>query len=80
LLAFTTELDPPADAAYTFVCVNTPTGPSGPLSTVHVESAIERLLTRVGAEHTIVVRSTLPLDGPGRLAALAPATRTGRRS
>ena len=70
-LSFTTELDPPADAAYTFVCVNTPTGPAGPLSTVHVEAAIERLLTRVGAEHTIVVRSTLPLDGPGRLATLA---------
>ena len=70
-LAFTTELDPPADAAFTFVCVNTPTGPDGPLSTAHVEAAIERLLTRVGPEHTIVVRSTLPLDGPARLTALA---------
>ena len=70
-LAFTTELDPPADAAFTFVCVNTPTGPDGPLSTVHVEAAIERLLTKVGADHTIVVRSTLPLDGPARLATLA---------
>jgi UDPglucose 6-dehydrogenase len=70
-LTFTTELDPPADAAYTFVCVNTPTGPDGPLSTIHVEAAIERLLARAGPEHTIVVRSTLPLDGPGRLATLA---------
>ncbi|MEX1168644.1 MAG: nucleotide sugar dehydrogenase [Chloroflexota bacterium] len=70
-LTFTTELDPPADVAFTFVCVNTPTGPDGPLSTAYVEAAIERLLTRVGPEHTIVVRSTLPLDGPGRLAALA---------
>jgi len=70
-LAFTTELNPPADTAYTFVCVNTPTGPDGPLSTVHVEAAIERLLTRVGPDHTIVVRSTLPLNGPGRLATLA---------
>jgi len=70
-LAFTTELDPPADAAFTFVCVNTPTGPDGPLSTTFVEAAIDRLLTRVGREHTIVVRSTLPLAGPGRLAALA---------
>jgi UDPglucose 6-dehydrogenase len=68
-LVFTTQLDPPADAAFTFVCVNTPTGPDGPLSTVHVEAAIERLLTRVGPDHTIVVRSTLPLDGPARLAA-----------
>lgn len=78
-LAFTTELDPPADAAFTFVCVNTPTGPDGPLSTAYVEAAIERLLTRVGADHTIVVRSTLPLDGPGRLAALA-AGHPGRPS
>jgi UDPglucose 6-dehydrogenase len=70
-LAFTTELDPPADAAFTFVCVNTPTGPDGPLSTTHVEAAIERLLRRVGPGHTIVVRSTLPLDGPARIAALA---------
>lgn len=69
-LTFTTELDPPADAAFTFVCVNTPTGPDGPLSTVHVEQAIGRLLTVVGPEHVIVVRSTLPLDGPSRLAVL----------
>jgi UDPglucose 6-dehydrogenase len=70
-LTFTTELDPPADAAFTFVCVNTPTGPDGPLSTAYVEAAIERLLTRVGPDHTIIVRSTLPLDGPARIAALA---------
>ncbi len=70
-LSFTTDLDPPPEARYTFVCVNTPAGPDGPLSTVHVEAALARLLTRVGAEHTIVIRSTLPLDGPGRLAALA---------
>lgn len=69
-LAFTTELDPPADSAFTFVCVNTPTGPDGPLSTTFVEAAIARLLTMVGREHTIVVRSTLPLAGPDRLAAL----------
>jgi UDPglucose 6-dehydrogenase len=72
-LAFTTELDPPVDAPYTFVCVNTPTGPDGPLSTVHLETAIGRLLACVGASHTIVVRSTLPLDGPARLGALAAA-------
>ncbi len=69
-LTFTTELDPPPDAPFTFVCVNTPTGPDGPLSMVQVEQAIARLLTRVGSGHVIVVRSTLPLDGPGRLAAL----------
>ena len=70
VLAFTTELNPPADAPFTFICVNTPTGPDGPLSTVHVEAAIARLLTKVGPEHTIVIRSTLPLGGPDRLAAL----------
>ncbi len=72
-MTFTTELDPPPDAPFTFVCVNTPTGPDGPLSTIHVEAAIARLLTRVGSDHVIVVRSTLPLDGPSRLAALALA-------
>ena len=72
-LAFTTELDPPPDALFSFVCVNTPTGPDGPLSTIHVEAAVARLLTRVGSDHVIVVRSTLPLDGPSRLAALAHA-------
>jgi UDPglucose 6-dehydrogenase len=78
-LTFTTELDPPPDADVTFICVNTPTGPDGPLSTIHVEAAIARLLTRVGADHTIVVRSTLPLDGPTRIAALA-AVRPDRPS
>ncbi len=70
-LAFTTELDPPADARFSFVCVNTPTGPDGPLSTVNVETAVARLLSTVGPGHVIVVRSTLPLDGPSRLAAVA---------
>ena len=70
-LAFTTELDPPPDARFTFVCVNTPTGPDGPLSTVHVENATARLLSAAGADHTIVIRSTLPLDGPARLVGLA---------
>lgn len=70
-LAFTTELDPPADAPFTFVCVGTPTGPDGPLSTEHVESAVARLLDQTRPDHTIVIRSTLPLAGPARLAALA---------
>jgi UDPglucose 6-dehydrogenase len=70
-LCFTTELDPPPDAPFTFVCVSTPTGPDGPLSTVNVEAAVGRLLGVADRGHTIVVRSTLPLDGPGRLAGLA---------
>jgi UDPglucose 6-dehydrogenase len=73
-LAFTTKLDPPADARLSFVCVSTPTGPDGPLSTVNVEAALARLLSTAGPDHVIVIRSTLPLDGPARLAALASAT------
>lgn len=72
-LAFTTELDPPADAPFTFVCVSTPTDANGPLSTANVEAAVTRLLANAGADHVIVIRSTLPLDGPGRLAAAAAA-------
>ena len=70
-LAFTTELDPPADATCSIVCVNTPTGPEGPLSTVNVEAAVGRLLDGTGPDHTIVVRSTLPLEGPDRLLRVA---------
>jgi UDPglucose 6-dehydrogenase len=72
-LTFTTQLDPPAEARFSFVCVSTPTGPDGPLSTVNVEAALARLLVTAGAEHVIVIRSTLPLDGPSRLAAVAAA-------
>jgi UDPglucose 6-dehydrogenase len=69
-LAFTTDLTPPADAAYSIVTVSTPTGPDGPLSTANVESVVARLLEATGSDHTIVVRSTLPVDGPARLLAL----------
>jgi UDPglucose 6-dehydrogenase len=72
-LAFSIELDPPADAPFTFVCVSTPTDADGPLSTVNVEAAVARLLASAGPDHVIVVRSTLPLDGPRRLVALAEA-------
>jgi UDPglucose 6-dehydrogenase len=72
-LAFTTELDPPPDAAFTFVCVNTPSDANGPLSTVNVEAAVARLLATAGYDHVIVIRSTLPLDGPARLATVAAA-------
>ena len=72
-LAFTTELDPPDDTRFTFVCVNTPTDANGPLSTVNVEAAVARLLASAGTDHVVVVRSTLPLEGPGRLAAVALA-------
>lgn len=79
-LAFTTELDPPADARFSFVCVSTPTGPDGPLSTANVEVAVARLLATVSPDHVIVVRSTLPLDGPRRLAAVASAAGASDRA
>jgi UDPglucose 6-dehydrogenase len=69
-LAFTTDLGPPPDAAYSFVAVPTPTDEHGPLATTHVQDAIGRLLERTDAAHTIVIRSTLPLAGPDRLMAL----------
>ena len=72
-LEFTTRLDPPADAAISLVCVSTPTGPDGPLMTGNVEAAVVRLVGATGPDHTIVVRSTLPLDGPARIrAAVGP--------
>ncbi len=70
-LRFTAELVPPADAAVSIICVSTPTGPDGPLSTANVEAVVSGLLDRVGPEHVIVVRSTLPVEGPARLRALA---------
>ena len=70
LLAFTTDLVPPPDCAFSFVTVSTPTGPDGPLSTANVERVVAAILERTGRGHTIVVRSTLPIDGPDRLRAL----------
>ncbi len=67
---FTTDPLPPAGVRYSFVVVNTPTDASGPLSTVNVRAAVQRLLDATDAGHTIVVRSTLPLEGPPALAAL----------
>src|SRR5262245_11157890 len=66
-LRFTNDLVPPVDAAVSFVCVATPTGPDGPLFTGHVESALRGLLDGCPPDHVIVVRSTLPLDGPAKL-------------
>ena len=72
-LVFTTELDPPPNVAISLVCVSTPTGPEGPLMTDNVEAAVVRLVGATGSDHTIVVRSTLPLDGPARLRAVVGA-------
>ena len=79
-LDFTTDLHPPPDASVSIVAVSTPTGRDGPLSTANVEAAVRALLDAVGPEHTIVVRSTLPVDGPARLLALAAGwAATGER-
>jgi UDPglucose 6-dehydrogenase len=69
-LAFTTEMQPPDDCTFSIVTVSTPTGPDGPLSTANVEQVVAGLLAATGADHTIVVRSTLPVDGPARLVSL----------
>ncbi len=69
-LAFTTDPRPPADARFTIVAVSTPTGTDGPLSTANVEAVTRDLVAAAGPEHTIVIRSTLPVDGPDRLLAV----------
>lgn len=69
-LQFTNESEPPATARFTFVCVGTPSGPRGPLSMEFVEAAVDHLVRSTGPDHVIVVRSTLPLAGPHRLATL----------
>lgn len=69
-LEFTTELRPPADTRFSLVAVGTPLGPDGELAMEHVEDAVSRLLAQAGPDHVIVVRSTLPMSGPGTLAAL----------
>ena len=79
-LAFTVELDPPIDARFSFVCVSTPTGPDGPLSTVNVEVAVARLLRTASPDHVIVVRSTPPLDGPSCLSRIVSAAGAANRA
>ena len=74
-LAFTTDPVPPAGAGCSIVCVGTPTGPEGPLSTGQVERAVAGLLESAPPDHVIVVRSTLPVEGPDRLDRLVEARR-----
>lgn len=72
-LSFTVDPAPPPGAAYSIVCVGTPTGPEGPLSIDQVEAAVATLLASAPPEHVVVVRSTLPVEGPDRLARLRAA-------
>ena len=74
-LEFTTDLRPPAGAAFSFVAVGTPFGPDGPLALDHVEQVVGALLDATGPEHAIVVRSTLPMSGPAELIELRAARR-----
>ena len=69
-VTFTTDPLPPAGVAFSFVVVNTPTDAAGPLSLRNVRAAVAGLLAATDAGHTIVVRSTLPLNGPAALAEL----------
>src|SRR3990172_4128589 len=79
-LGFPTELPPPPEASASSGAGSTRTGRGGPLSRANVEAAVRALLDAVGPEHTIVVRSTLPVDGPARLLALAAGwAATGER-
>jgi UDPglucose 6-dehydrogenase len=70
-LRFTTDARPPAGAEISVVCVGTPGDEDGMLSTRAVEAVVGDLLAAVPPDHVIVVRSTLPLHGPDRLARLA---------
>ncbi len=74
-LDFTMDPAPPAGAAYSIVCVGTPSDDDGPLSMVDVERAVEGLLAAAPPEHVIAVRSTLPVEGPDRLARLVDERR-----
>ena len=69
-LRFTTDPTPPPGAAFSFVAVSTPTDADGPLSLAHVRTVVRGLLETTDRGHTIVIRSTLPLDGPAALVAL----------
>lgn len=66
-LRFATDPRPPTGTEISFVCVGTPADEDGMLSTRAVESVVGDLLATVPPDHVLVVRSTLPLDGPARL-------------
>jgi UDPglucose 6-dehydrogenase len=71
LLRFTSQLTPPRRARFCFVCVGTPATAEGSLSMEQVEAVVTGLLQADVIDQTIVIRSTLPLDGPARLVRLA---------
>lgn len=70
-LRFTAELPTDGSLSTAIVCVPTPTGANGLLDMVHVEAVVASLLGTLAPGATIAVRSTMPLDGPASLQALA---------
>jgi UDPglucose 6-dehydrogenase len=70
-LDFSLDPRPPGGASVSFITVSTPVGPDGPLSLKNVEDVVTTLLDQVETDHVIVIRSTLPIDGPDRLLAVA---------
>ena len=70
-LHFTTDMAPPSSAGTAFICVGTPATPQGSLAMEQVTAVVAALLRVMEPDQTIVVRSTLPLEGPDALLALA---------
>jgi UDPglucose 6-dehydrogenase len=70
-LSFTTDPTPGAAVEMAVVCVPTPIGRDGLLDTAVVEDVVGRLVGELASDATIVIRSTLSLGGPDRLARIA---------
>jgi UDPglucose 6-dehydrogenase len=70
-LSVTRDGAPPPSTEVVMVCVPTPKATDGRLDSSIVESVVERLVAQLRVDQTIVVRSTLPLEGPARLESLA---------
>jgi UDPglucose 6-dehydrogenase len=69
-LTFTNDPHPALGTRLVIVAVPTPTRPDSLLDSSLVESVVRRLTRELDPEATIVIRSTLPLDAPARLAAI----------
>jgi UDPglucose 6-dehydrogenase len=65
------RLEHPTRPTISMVCVNTPRAGNGPLSTKNVEAVVSELLAIARPADIIVIRSTLPLDGPATIAQMA---------
>jgi UDPglucose 6-dehydrogenase len=72
-LSFTSDPLPATNVEMAVVCVPTPIGRDGLLDTSVVEAVVGRLVGDLAPDRTIVIRSTLPLGGPGRIERISPA-------